>query len=243
VRIYQEGHTIKAVFVEVDPAIQKTWGYAVGDVNMTGTIEGRTISGKANAHHPVIPFKSECPEIWAHWTDIELTISPDGNTLDGRWKNRTHEEVTCRLTKEEWATVRYVRPPAPDVKREAGGFRVSLPEAILFDFDKSELKPGAQDVLGQVLSGIINQHPTAKLIVEGHTDDRGSAEYNQLLSDRRAQSVAFWLAQHGVAQSRLETRGYGKSRPKYPNDTEEHRYGNRRVEIAVRTSGSDSAQK
>jgi len=230
VRITQEGTKIKSVFVDADP--NNKWGFVIGDPNLDATIEGGTIRGKLNEHYEVVPFKTNCPDSWKHWTEVELTISPDGNTLEGRWKRHVSDKQTCKLQKEEWLPLRYTRP---EVTHEPGRIRVSLPGGILFDFDKYNLKPEAKTVLSQVLSDIIGKHPGSKLVVEGHTDNVGTDQHNQDLSVDRAQSVATWLKQHGVAASRVSVVGWGKTQPHYPNDTEEHRYRNRRVEISVLT--------
>src|SRR5258708_36396326 len=72
-----------------------------------------------------------------------------------------------------------------------------------------------------------------RVLVEGHTDDRGALDHNMKLSTARAQSVTTWLEQHGTPAALLETKGLGSSLPKYPNTNEEHRSHNRRVEISV----------
>jgi outer membrane protein OmpA-like peptidoglycan-associated protein len=102
---------------------------------------------------------------------------------------------------------------------------------VLFDFDKSTLKPESDGVLQQV-SAMMAGDPVLKLEVQGHTDAVGSDAYNQPLSDARARSVVVWLSQHGVAPTRLSARGYGKTRPVASNATDEGRARNRRVEIA-----------
>jgi outer membrane protein OmpA-like peptidoglycan-associated protein len=127
-------------------------------------------------------------------------------------------------------------PPPPknvQVTEERGRIRIVLDAAILFDFDKYTLKPSAMSALAQIKGSIIDKHPGARLIVEGHTDDRGAQAYNLRLSAKRAQSVAAWLKQHGIPPSRVQTAGYGKSRPRFPNTTEASRARNRRVEIIV----------
>lgn len=233
VRFYQDGSKIKSVFVDAAP--HNKWGFVIGDPNLDVTIEGRTVRGKINAHYPVVPFKTNCPDTWAYWTDVELTISPDNNTLEGRWRHVTRDEKTCQPIKEDWQPNRYMRPPAPVITEESDRIRVSLSGDVLFDFDKYNLKPDAQAVLQQVLSGVIDKHPDAKLVIEGHTDSVGTDQHNQNLSVDRAQSVANWLEKNGVAASRISVVGWGKTRPRYPNDTDEHRHRNRRVEISVMT--------
>jgi outer membrane protein OmpA-like peptidoglycan-associated protein len=119
------------------------------------------------------------------------------------------------------------------VTQEEGKIRVTFDSAILFDFNHSDLKPEAQAALVAIKSSLIDKHPGAKLIIEGHTDDVGSDDSNLSLSKERAKSVAEWLSNHRIESARLETNGYGKSRPKSPNSDEESRARNRRVEIVI----------
>jgi len=119
------------------------------------------------------------------------------------------------------------------VEVKGGKTKVSLGSAILFDFNQSMLKPGAAEVLAEVKASVLDQHPKARFVVEGYTDDVGSAAYNLALSQRRAQTVVSWLRAHGVPGSRLTAKGLGKSNPKVPNTSDENRAQNRRVEIAV----------
>jgi OOP family OmpA-OmpF porin len=102
---------------------------------------------------------------------------------------------------------------------------------VLFDFNKATLKPESDSVLQRVLA-FLQKDPTLKLEVQGHTDNVGSDDYNQKLSDARSKSVLAWIVQHGVAADRLSFRGYGKTHPVATNDTDEGRAKNRRVEIA-----------
>ena len=102
---------------------------------------------------------------------------------------------------------------------------------VLFDFNKSSLKPESDAVLRQV-AALLTQDPTLKLEIQGHTDNVGSDAYNQPLSEARAHSVVIWLTQHSVAPTRLGARGYGKMRPIATNATDEGRAQNRRGEIA-----------
>ena len=102
---------------------------------------------------------------------------------------------------------------------------------VLFDFNKATLKPESDSVLQRVLA-FLQHDPTLKLEVQGHTDNVGSDDYNQKLSNARANAVVAWLVQRGVAATRLSFKGYGKTVPVASNDTDEGRARNRRVEIA-----------
>jgi outer membrane protein OmpA-like peptidoglycan-associated protein len=120
-----------------------------------------------------------------------------------------------------------------ETRREARGLIVSLSD-VLFDFNQASLKPGAREKLSK-LAGILLAYPgTFHMEVEGHTDAIGSQDYNQRLSEDRAQSVSTYLLRAGITSDRiLAVRGFGKLRPVTTNDTPEGRQMNRRVEIVI----------
>jgi OOP family OmpA-OmpF porin len=101
-----------------------------------------------------------------------------------------------------------------------------------FDTDQAEIKSEFRPRLDRVVQ-VLKDNPSVRIRVDGHTDDRGSAAYNQQLSERRAAAVADYLTSRGVAPSRLESKGFGESSPAAPNDTRENRYRNRRTELSV----------
>jgi outer membrane protein OmpA-like peptidoglycan-associated protein len=102
---------------------------------------------------------------------------------------------------------------------------------VLFDFNKSTLKPESDSVLQQVLP-LLQKDPALKLEVQGHTDNVGDDAYNQTLSEARAKSVMAWLTAHDAASARLSFKGFGKTMPVATNDNDEGRAKNRRVEVA-----------
>jgi outer membrane protein OmpA-like peptidoglycan-associated protein len=113
----------------------------------------------------------------------------------------------------------------------ARGLIVNMPD-VLFDFNKYTLKPGAREKLAKV-SGILLSYPNLKLQVEGYTDSIGSDEYNQKLSEERADSVRGYLVSQSVSESNVTAAGYGKSHPVADNSTNSGRAQNRRVELVV----------
>jgi outer membrane protein OmpA-like peptidoglycan-associated protein len=113
----------------------------------------------------------------------------------------------------------------------ARGLIVNMSD-VLFDFNKYTLKPEAREKLAKV-SGILLAYPGLKLQVEGYTDNIGTEEYNQKLSEQRADSVRDYLVQQSVADSNVTAQGYGKSHPVADNSTNEGRAQNRRVELVV----------
>jgi outer membrane protein OmpA-like peptidoglycan-associated protein len=110
---------------------------------------------------------------------------------------------------------------------------VSLPADVLFDFDKAAIRPDAAAALAQ-LATVIRGYPAGRAEIQGHTDAKGNAAYNQRLSQRRAEAVKHWLvAREKIAADHLATRGFGKNRPVADNDTEAGRQKNRRVEVVI----------
>jgi outer membrane protein OmpA-like peptidoglycan-associated protein len=103
---------------------------------------------------------------------------------------------------------------------------------VFFDFGKWELKPESSQELDR-LARFLAQNPEIRIQLGAHTDDVGSDAFNMELSLKRAQSVVDYLISHGTAQARLVAKGYGKTRPEVPNDTEENRARNRRVEFRI----------
>ncbi len=100
-------------------------------------------------------------------------------------------------------------------------------ENIYFDFDRSDLKPEAQEVLKRKAKWL-RKNPGESVIIEGHCDERGTNEYNLALGDRRAQSAKNFLKDLGIAESRLTTISYGEERPADPRHNEKAWSKNRR---------------
>ena len=113
----------------------------------------------------------------------------------------------------------------------ARGLIVSMPD-VLFAFNKYDLKPEARERLAKI-SGIVLAYPDLKLQIEGYTDSIGSDEYNQTLSDKRAEAVRDYLVSSGVSMNNVAARGMGKADPVADNSTAAGRQLNRRVEMIV----------
>jgi len=118
-----------------------------------------------------------------------------------------------------------------ETRESARGIIVNLPD-ILFDFNKATLRPQAREVISRIV-GILMVTPGFRLGVEGHTDSVGSHEYNQGLSEKRAQAVKDYLVSAGIALDLITTQGFGKARPIADNSTPDGRQKNRRVEIVI----------
>ncbi len=125
-------------------------------------------------------------------------------------------------------------------KDTARGLIVNMSD-VLFDFNKSTLKPGAKLRLAKV-AGIIQAYPDLRLQIEGFTDNVGKPDYNQKLSERRAQTVRDFLASQGVNQQNITAQGFGESNPVASNDTAAGRQMNRRVDLVVSGESIQSAR-
>ncbi|MFL6605294.1 MAG: OmpA family protein [Steroidobacteraceae bacterium] len=125
-------------------------------------------------------------------------------------------------------------------KQTDRGVTVTLGD-VLFDTGKATLKPGADLAINR-LAGYLSANPGTKVLIEGHTDSRGSEEYNQELSERRASAVASALEAKGIPASQVQASGRGKGYPVASNDTPEGRQQNRRVEVVFSDPSGRFAQ-
>jgi outer membrane protein OmpA-like peptidoglycan-associated protein len=117
-------------------------------------------------------------------------------------------------------------------QRKENTLVVSIPGELLFDFNSTELKPGSQNKLREV-ADVLQRYPYSDLEIAGHTDSQGTAEYNQRLSEKRAEAVKAFLIAEGIDPTRIRARGYGETMPIASNDTPEGRQMNRRVELKI----------
>jgi outer membrane protein OmpA-like peptidoglycan-associated protein len=124
-----------------------------------------------------------------------------------------------------------------EVKEEARGVVITLSGSVLFASGKYALLNTAMTKLDQVAEALNAQDAEKRMIVEGHTDSRGSDSTNQPLSLNRATAVRDYLVSRGVASERITAVGLGSSRPIIDNKTVENRASNRRVEIIIGGSG------
>lgn len=121
----------------------------------------------------------------------------------------------------------FANSEAAAISREQDVLTATFKGDVFFDFDSSNLKPGAYREIDRT-AGVLNRYPQTTILVEGHTDSKGAEAYNQQLSERRAQSVRDALVNRGVDARRLRVIGYGESQPISSSDAM-----NRRVELRI----------
>jgi outer membrane protein OmpA-like peptidoglycan-associated protein len=117
-------------------------------------------------------------------------------------------------------------PPPPPPKKKI------VLRGVNFDFDKADIRPDARPVLDQAIA-TLKEAGDVRVAVGGHTDGRGTDEYNQGLSVRRAKAVADYMVAGGIARERLQVEGFGEAQPVASNDTDDGRAQNRRVELNI----------
>lgn len=150
---------------------------------------------------------------------IGAAIGGTAGALIGNYMDRQAEEMKKDLA-------------GAKIERVGEGIKITFDSGILFETNKADLQLGAQTNI-QNLAKILNKYADTNVLIEGHTDSTGTGEYNQRLSERRAESVASFTKGQGVQGSRITTTGYGEIQPVAPNATAEGRKQNRRVEIAI----------
>ena len=149
---------------------------------------------------------------------IGATVGGVAGGLIGRNMDKQAEEIS--------------KIPGAKVERVGEGINVTFDSGVLFDVDKSTITGNAQTKLND-LTTILNKYPDTYILVEGHTDNSGSDEHNLELSERRAKSVAIYLREKNIRDSRIKTAWYGENQPKFPNSNDANMAQNRRVEFAI----------
>ena len=130
--------------------------------------------------------------------------------------------------------LQHVQRDFEDAAMTDRGITVTFDSDLLFPLNSSYLTDQAKGEIDKLIN-LLADYPNASLIVDGHTDATGTEEYNQWLSEKRAQSVKKYITDHGIDDSRITTNGYGQTTPVAANDTKEGRQQNRRVEVTIVT--------
>ncbi len=152
---------------------------------------------------------------------------------------RARIEAEKAKAQAEIATIR-----AQELERELSALNAKMTDRgyvltlgdVLFEFDRAELLPGAYLTIDKLVT-FLKKYPNRNVLIEGHTDSIGTADYNLDLSQRRADAVRVALVERDISLSRISTKGYGKRYPVASNDTEAGRQRNRRVEIVILDEG------
>ncbi len=154
-------------------------------------------------------------------------MSSQKQQLDAERDRRQDAEKRAAQAATDLAAIALVKQDA------TRGMVITLSGGVLFASNKADLLPSALTKLNEVANALTKNDDDSKIVVEGHTDSQGGAEYNQDLSQRRAQTVRDYLVSRNVAADRVTATGFGLTRPIADNASPEGRANNRRVEIVV----------
>ncbi|BAU47653.1 flagellar motor protein MotB [Sulfurifustis variabilis] len=144
----------------------------------------------------------------------------------GHYMDKQKQDLEKVLTQERSTGAIQIEKMQGDV------LRVTMTDQTAFEFDSAEIKPGFYSTMDKI-SEVVNRYGKTHLTIVGHTDNVGTAQYNQKLSERRAQSVQQYFGNRGVIPERLAAEGRGLAAPRASNATPEGRRLNRRVEIYI----------
>jgi len=192
-----------------------------------------SVCGKSNAEELIIP-----PE--AHQEAIQAlkTLGPERGAKKVDYRMSTIERIVRKIVmegKEIQSALKDLEAKVTDTE-----IQIELSGDVLFDFDKWDIRPDAEESLKKVAE-IIKTYKSTKVVISGHTDSIGKEEYNQTLSEKRAESVKRWLSENGgINPEVMETVGYGESKPVVPNtnsdgsDNPAGRQKNRRVGVLIK---------
>lgn len=152
---------------------------------------------------------------------IGATVGGVAGAVIGKQMDKQAEEIRRKVPDAE-----VIHNPGEE------GIVVNFNSKVLFAFDKSDLTDASRSSIRE-LAYVLKDYPDTDVMIQGHTDSKGSASYNQGLSERRASSVAAYLRQLDVPASRITAVGYGETMPIADNDTEAGRAENRRVTFVI----------
>ena len=193
------------------------FAFLIMGCNATKSQKGAVIGGTAGAVGCTIIGKAAGNKTLG--TIIGAVVGGTAGAIIGRDMDKQAEEIKNDI-------------PGAKVERVEEGIKVEFNEKILFAFSKSDIGEAAKTNLNKLVA-VLNKYPKTNIEIQGHTDSRGTDEYNTGLSIRRANVVRDYLQSQGIATSRMTTKGFGESAPAYTNDTEEGMAQNRRVEFII----------
>ena len=215
-----------------------------GTINVDGKGGGTWVGKWGN-----ITIHADGSGSWTGDNDVVEIQANGAGTWVGSQMQTNHGDGTGTVGPEEKATQMAPWPLAPKVGKlpllnklsmpgQVCGYVISLDDQVLFDFDQATIRPDASNILTE-LAAALKQITASAIEIRGHTDSKGSDEYNQTLSENRALAVLKALQQQAQF-SHIEAHGYGESKPVAPNevdgkDSSSNRQLNRRVEIFVKT--------
>lgn len=166
-----------------------------------------------------------------------MVFSQDGKSFKGYWWDKGNEEKEpngiwngTKIGTQIGGCPHWSGSVSGELSKQLKESGRAKVYGILFNLNMATIKPESEIVLEEVLK-MLKEEATWKITIEGHTDSSGTATFNQSLSEKRAMAVKDYLVKHGISEDRLQTKGFGSSKPVADNATETGRAQNRRVEL------------
>lgn len=221
--MHSRSRSIQILLVAVAAAITVSGCYTTnpysGERKVSNTAKGAGIGAAIGAVAGILTG----PDARAHRKNalIAAGVGALAGGAVGQYMDRQEQKLRAQLA-----------GTGVSVTRNGDTITLNMPGNITFRTDSADLQPGFYDVLNSVAL-VLKEYDKTILEVAGHTDSTGSAQYNQALSERRANSVAQYLESHGVSSQRVMTVGAGETHPIASNATAAGRQANRRVELSL----------
>ncbi len=189
----------------------------MGCANMNKTGKGAAIGAGAGAAVGAIIGKATGKT--ATGAIVGAAVGGTAGAIIGRQMDKQAEELEEELE-------------GAKVERVGEGIQITFDSAILFEFGKSDLSAQAKTNLDN-LANSLKEYPNTEILIAGHTDSVGSEDFNQKLSETRANAAASYLLAQSITAERMSVIGHGETQPVASNDTDMGRAQNRRVEVAI----------
>ncbi len=174
-------------------------------------------------------LRTEKEDLTAKRADLQASLAEKDAALESERDAREAAEERAREALESLEEI-------AKVKAELEETVITLSGSVVFEFGTAKLLPIAKTKLSEVAAALVAQGDTKRIVVEGHTDSKGSSSFNDRLSQNRADAVRSYLVSQGVDSNRIVAVGRGEAEPVASNTTPEGRANNRRVEIVLRDS-------
>ncbi len=214
-RMESEETELSIPVTALDPNDYEAYRWKIGPTTTTKCQQEAGYSEEMQGTEPAITTIKDMP-------DGGITMCAVAKNLSGKWQPFSRPTI-----------VRWIKRTELKIIQKEGYELFRLSAEVLFDFDKDEIRPGAQRDLERI-STYLKKRPFKKVIIEGHTDSKGSDSYNLDLSQRRAQSVKKWLVNnYNFVESQFQAVGKGERFPVATNTTDAGRQLNRRVEFKI----------
>lgn len=164
---------------------------------------------------------------------IGAVIGGTAGAIIGDYMDKQAKELEEEIPGATVDKVETIDPETGETVTES--VTVTFDGGVLFEFGKATLTTASKAELDR-MAGVFSRYPDTDILIDGHTDSVGSDEVNQSLSEKRAASVADYLAMQRISRTRMRTTGYGEMQPVASNDTDAGRAQNRRVEVSIKAN-------